>query len=424
MTMTPTSFALVDCNNFYASCERVFDPSLQGRPVVVLSNNDGCIIARSSEAKALGIEMGTPYFQVKDTLRRYGVEAFSSNYALYGDMSSRVMGTLAYAAPAVETYSIDEAFRGLDRRRTHEGFARSVRRLVSQWTHIPVSIGIAPTKTLSKVANRFAKRRKRNRGVFRLPEDELDYWLDQVEVSKVWGIGRAYSRLLNQNKVYTAKQLRELDDRWVRRHMTIVGLRTVWELRGISCIPLDRAKAAKANIMCSRSFGEPVTRKADLREAVATFASRVAEKLRAQQSVAGVLYVFVTTKRFGPGPHYRNHATVTLPMATAYTPELVRAALRGLAGIWKAGIRYKKAGVMAQDVTPAAQVQRDLFEGAEYEQEAALMEVVDAVNATYGRGTLSVAATGTKRKGWHRKERRRSPRYTTRWDELVEVCAY
>ncbi|NBC16497.1 MAG: DUF4113 domain-containing protein [Bacteroidetes bacterium] len=419
----PTAFALVDCNNFYASCERAFDPSLRGRPVVVLSNNDGCIIARSDEAKALGIEMGTPYYQVKGKLKAHGVVVFSSNYALYGDLSNRVMGTLAYAAPAVETYSIDEAFLGLDCTQADPQFARSVQRLVGQWTHIPVSIGIAPTKTLSKVANRFAKRRKRCRGVFRLPEEELDAWLDRVEVRDIWGIGPAYTRLLHKNRVYTAKQLRELDDRWVRRHMTIVGLRTVWELRGISCIPLDRAKAAKANIMCSRSFGEPVTEKADLREAVATFASRVAEKLRAQQSVAGALYVFVTTKRFGPGPHYRNHATVTLPVPTAYTPTLVREALRGLDGIWKAGIRYKKAGVMVQDVTPAAQVQGDLFASAGQAQDASLMAVMDAVNATYGRGTLALASTGTKRKDWHRKEGHRSPRYTTRWDELAEVRA-
>lgn len=421
--MTPTSFALVDCNNFYASCERVFDPSLQGRPVVVLSNNDGCIIARSDEAKALGIEMGTPYFQAKDILRQRDVVVFSSNYALYGDLSGRVMGTLAYAAPAVETYSIDEAFLGLDRMRANTGFARSLQRLVGQWTHIPISIGIAPTKTLSKVANRLAKRRKQCHGVFRLPEDELDTWLDQVGVRDIWGIGPAYTRLLHQNKVYTARQLRELDDRWVRRHMTIVGLRTVWELRGISCIPLDRAKAAKANIMCSRSFGEPVTQKAELREAVATFASRVAEKLRAQRSVAGALYVFVTTKRYGPGPHYRNHATVTLPVPTAYTPTLVREALRGLDGIWKADIRYKKAGVMVQDVTPASQVQGDLFASKRQAQNASLMAAMDAVNATYGRGTLSLAATGVGREAWHRKELRRSPRYTTRWDELAEVRA-
>jgi DNA polymerase V len=418
-------FALVDANNFYASCERVFAPRLVGKPVIVLSNNDGCVIARSNEAKALGIKMGVPFFEIEALVRRHRVHVFSSNYALYGDMSMRVMGTLGYLCPDVEVYSIDEAFLDLGGVPDRDGFARRARRYVRQWTGIPVSIGVGPTKTLSKVANRFAKKVGTYEGVFDLTAGcDLDGLLDQVAVSDIWGIGPRYTRLLGQNHIFTARQLRDACDRWVRQHLTIVGLRTVYELRGISCIPLDAAQPAKKGILCSRSFREPVKAAEDLKEAIATFAARAAEKLRRQDSVAGVVYVFVTTKEFGPGPHYTNHATATLPTASSYTPDLIRYAHRGLEAIFRPGYAYKKAGVMLRQITPNHAVQGDLFAGGDGDEDRrqALMDVVDAINRQWGRDAIVFGASGLKRP-WAMKQAQRSPRYTTRWAELLAVRA-
>ncbi|MDX1546316.1 MAG: Y-family DNA polymerase [Rhodothermales bacterium] len=416
-------FALVDCNNFYVSCERVFDPSLAGRPVAVLSNNDGCIIARSDEVKALGVPMGAPYFKWRKVLARHGARVFSSNYALYGDMSSRVMRVLEGTAPEIEVYSIDEAFLHLASTRPAEEQACAAQARVLRWTGIPTSIGIAPTKTLAKIANRFAKQWPACAGVFDLSRrrDARDL-LALVGVEDVWGIGPRRTRLLNAHGIHTALDLREARDAWVKKALTITGLRTVYELRGISCLPLDEVQPPKKAITCSRSFGEPVTEKAGLQQALAAFVARAAEKLRAQGSVAAALHVFITTKDFGPGPHYGGSRTAVLPEPSAYTPALTRHAHRGLDRLYRPGYRYRKAGVMLTGLRPAGSPQADLFEPANHGRHAALMEAVDALNGRYGRGTVFFAASGTERR-WAMKQVRRSPRYTTRWEDVLRVKA-
>lgn len=418
-------FALADCNNFYVSCERVFDPSLWGVPVAVLSNNDGCVIARSNEAKALGVGMGEPAFKREPFFRRHGVRVYSSNYALYGDMSQRVMDVLAAMAPALEIYSIDEAFLDLDglAAETPEAFCRRARERVGRWTGIPLSIGVGPTKTLAKIANRRAKQRPELGGVFDLGAcPDPDAVLESVDVADVWGVGRRYARMLRRHGVDTARQLRDLPRDWVRRKMTVVGLGTVLELRGISCVPLEQAPPPKKSIVCSRSFGRRVERRAELSEALAAYASRAAEKLRDQGSVASHLMVFIMTSPHTPGPQYSNATTVALPTATDYTPGLLEAAEQGLSRIFRPGYVYKKAGVMLTGLEPAHGRQLGFFDpsGAEQGRRDALMGALDTVNAKWGRGMLQYAAAGLGRP-WKMRQLRKSPRFTTHWDELPVV---
>ena len=418
-----STFALVDCDNFYVSCERLFDPSLREAPVAILSNNDGCIIARSAEVKALGVPTGGPYFKYERLLARHGTRVFSSNYALYGDMSQRVMQVLRQAAPEVEVYSIDEAFLHLADTRAPVDQARQIRRTVRRWTGIPTSIGLGPTKTLAKIATRFAKRHPEVEGVFDLTHRrDVDALLGLVHVGDVWGIGPQYTKRLLARGIETARQLRDARDAWVKKHLTIVGLRTVYELRGVSCLPLDQVRPAKKGITCSRSFGEPVVVLAGLKEAVAAYVTRVAEKLRAQTSIAATLCVFITTKSFGKGPHYHNSYTVTLPEPSAYTPALIRYAHRCLEKIYRPGYRYKKAGVILTGIQPAATHQGHLFVQADHPGNRALMEAVDAVNKRWGRGTVFFAAAGTQQP-WRMRQQQHSKRYTTRWDEVPEVRA-
>ena len=418
-----STFALVDCDNFYVSCERLFDPSLREAPVAILSNNDGCIIARSAEVKALGVPTGGPYFKYERLLARHGTRVFSSNYALYGDMSQRVMQVLRQAAPEVEVYSIDEAFLHLADTRAPVDQARQIRRTVRRWTGIPTSIGLGPTKTLAKIATRFAKRHPEVEGVFDLTHRrDVDALLGLVHVGDVWGIGPQYTKRLLARGIETALQLRDARDAWVKKHLTIVGLRTVYELRGVSCLPLDQVRPAKKGITCSRSFGEPVVVLAGLKEAVAAYVTRVAEKLRAQTSIAATLCVFITTKPFGKGPHYHNSYTVTLPEPSAYTPALIGYAHRCLEKIYRPGYRYKKAGVILTGIQPAATRQSHLFVQADHPGNRALMEAVDAVNKRWGRGTVFFAAAGTQQP-WRMRQQQHSKRYTTRWDEVPEVRA-
>ncbi len=418
--MATDPLALIDCNNFYVSCERVFDPSLEGVPVVVLSNNDGCIIARSDEVKALGVPMGAPFFRWRRVLARHGARVFSSNYALYGDFSRRVMGVLRHMAPAVEVYSIDEAFLHLATTRGAAEQAQAVRARVRRWTGIPTSVGIGPTKTLAKIAGRLARRHPE--GVFDLTQRrDVDALLERVAVADVWGIGPARARLLGEHGIETARQLRDADERWVRQALTVTGVRLVYELRGVSCLPLAQVASPKKAITCSRSFGEPVASLAPLQEAVATYATRAAEKLRGQGSLAATLTVFITTKAFGRGPHHGDSYAVTLPEPTAYTPTLIRAAQVGLGRIWRAGYRYRKAGVMLTGIQPATGVQRNLFEAADHAGQAALMEAVDAINGRYGRGAVFFAAMGGAGRPWSMRQVRRSPCYTTRWEEVPRV---
>jgi DNA polymerase V len=417
--------ALVDCDCFYVSCERVFNPKLESRPVVVLSNNDGCVVARSKEAKALGIPMGAPRFQWEDVFCRHDVSVFSSNYELYGDLSRRVMDTLGQFSPEVEIYSIDEAFLRFpaDGRTPCEAIAAQIRRRVKQYTGVPVSIGIGPTKTLAKVATEFAKKKGEYNGVFDITDHtSFDDFLEKLPVGDVWGVGRRYSELLTRNEIRTARELRDAPDRWIRKQMTVVGLRTVWELRGIQCIPLELAPQPKQSIVCSRSFGRAVETLTEMKEAVASYMSRAAERLRRQSSVASSIQVFIETNRFNSDSQYANAITLQLDQPTAFTPELVRAAACAVERIFKPGYRYKRAGVMLLGIAPQDQAQYGLFSRPYSEREKRMMEAIDQINAKFGKGTIKVAATGLK-KLWEMRCNLRSPRFTTRWSELPVVAA-
>jgi DNA polymerase V len=416
-----TLFALIDCNNFYVSCERMFQPALSGRPVVVLSNNDGCVIARSEEAKALGIPMGLPAFQLADRLQEQPIDVFSSNYALYGDMSARVMTTLAQWTPDVEVYSIDEAFLHLSALPSEAlmTYGQTMRTTIQQWTGIPVSIGIGPTKTLAKLANRLAKRSPEAQGVVTLTSPpEVEATLAQTRIEDIWGIGPGYTRRLKAQDIRTALQLRNVYDRWVRQQLGIVGLRIVWELRGISCLPLELCPPPKQSLMVSRSFGRPITALTEMREAVATYTTRAAEKLRKAQRAAGVLTVFLTTNRFADEPQYANSVTIPLPVATQDTAELIRYALRGIEQLFREGYRYQKAGVIVTSLVPAHQVQTHLFDQHDRKRSQRLMAALDALNTQWGTGTVRYGAVGLQPR-WTTRCARRSPRYTTRWQELV-----
>ena len=430
-------FALVDCNNFYVSCERVFQPDLHAVPVVVLSNNDGCIISRSAEAKALGFQMGEPLFQARDRIRQHGVRVLSSNYALYGDMSGRVMRYLASAAPEVEIYSIDEAFLSLHGLETHFGpldaFARTLRHEVRLRTHIPTCVGIAPTKTLAKLANRLAKKTPALDGIcyLRTPADR-HHALTQTPVADVWGIGRQHVLKLHPLGIATAADLAQCSDAFARRHLGgVVGARLVRELQGHAChhlAPGEDGTRPRQSIACTRTFGRPLTELADVRGAVAAFASRAAEKLRAQGAAAHVLTVFLSQNRFGPAPppHTRT-AQLTLPIATSSTPELVHAAAALLQRLWQPGTRYHKAGVLLDAFESAAQPQLSLFEKAPEvarPQSAALMQRLDQLNARFGRATVQVAAAlpaPHQPAPWLGQAQHRTPARTTSWDELWEI---
>ena len=421
------NYALIDCNNFYASCERAFRPELNGRPVVVLSNNDGCVIARSGEAKALGIGMGTPYFKCRSQLERHGVAVFSSNYALYGDMSARVMQILSRFCPAVEVYSIDEAFCDLSGvPGGAEAYARRVRATVLAWTGIPVSVGIARTKTLAKLANRFAKKQPRSRGVFDLDASPApDRVLRWTDIGDVWGIGPRHAKRLRTLGVTNALAFRELKRNWVQKKMTVTGLHTLLELRGFPCHGFQAGPADKKTIVSSRSFGHPVTRLDDMLEATAQYTTRAAEKLRRQGSVAANILVFLQTNKFKLGqPQYSNALSVPLAVATAHTPTLIRAAKNGMQRIFKDGYQYKKCGVMLSGLEPEHGRWLSLLALPPNHRpgDTPLMRAVDHVNQRWGRDTVSFAASGVTR-DWRMKREMRSPRYTTVWEEILTVAA-
>lgn len=421
----PPVFALIDCNNFYASCERVFNPKLNGKPVVVLSNNDGCVVARSNEAKALGIGMGVPEFQIRPLLRAHQVQVFSSNYALYGDMSQRVMETLEQFCPDLEIYSIDEAFLSLSgfASRNLMDYGQTIRTTVKRWTGIPVSVGIAETKTLAKLANRIAKRTPETGGVFDLracPDESA--LLGRIPVEDVWGIGPNHARTLRGHGVTTVLQLTQANDHWIRKQLGIVGLRVVTELRGVSCLDLEQCPPPKQGLTCSRSFGKPVTTLTEMEEAVSSYASRVAEKLRYERLAASVLTVFLTTNTFKDTPQYSNVLTLTLSVATDSTPELIRQALQGIRKIYRESYQYKKAGVMLTGLIPASHIQTDLFDLKDRVRSKRLMSALDSINERWGTGTLQYASDGLA-KPWQAQFYRRSPAYTTDWGALPIVIA-
>lgn len=419
-------YGLVDCNNFYASCERLFRPELKGRPVVVLSNNDGCVISRSAEAKALEIPMGAPAYQWEHVFRRQGVAVFSSNYALYGDLSNRVMSVLADMAPRVEQYSIDEAFLDLSGLPDAPALCREMRARVARHTGIPVSVGLARTKTLAKLASRRAKGDAACHGVFdwdAAPDRQA--LLRAAAVGDVWGIGRRCADRLAARGVRTALDFTRLPGEWVRKELTIVGLQTQMELKGISCLPLVDAPAARRSVLCSRSFGELIEKKEYLREAVSDFATRAAEKLRTGGLLATAVQTFVLTPRHRTElPQHQGQAVSTLPAGpTDFTPDIVHAALRGLDEAYKAGCSYQKAGVILLGLSPASARQASLLDlpPEERERRRALMRVLDGVNRRHGRGALRLASAAAPDRPWHMRQRRRSPRYTTCWAELPKI---
>jgi DNA polymerase V len=416
--------ALADCNNFYVSCERVFRPALEGRPVVVLSNNDGCIIARSDEANALGFAMGDPYHLNREKLIRHGVEVFSSNYALYGDMSRRVMDTLGTFTPEIELYSIDEAFlnlAGFERRGLAE-YARHIRATVRRHTGIAVSIGIGPTKTLAKVANHLAKAQPDTGGVYELTAADADHALASIEAGEVWGVGPRWAVWLEAQGIVTALDLKRADPKAIRRKMTVVGERLVYELNGRSCLPLELVAPPRQGLTVSRSFGQTLTRLEPIKEALVQFVGRAGEKLRRQGLMAAQVMVFVTTNRFSATqPFYANSATVKLPYPTDFTPDLVEAAAQLLEALYQPGFHYQKYGVMLLDLLPVTQVQADLFDPRDRAREARLVRALDLLNADHGARTVRVGNTGGERPVWARRQAFRSPRYTTNWRELPVV---
>jgi DNA polymerase V len=422
--MAAPVFALADANNFYVSCERVFQPALEGRPVVVLSNNDGCVIARSDEAKALGLKMGDPYHLNKEKLTRHDVAVFSSNYALYGDMSRRVMDTLGAFTPEVEIYSIDEAFLNLAgfERRGLTDYARLIRATVKRDTGIPVSIGIGPTKTLAKVANHLAKAMPETGGVLDLVGTDVDAALAGIEVREVWGVGPRWANWLEDQGIVTAFDLKRADPKAIRRNMTVVGERLVHELNGRPCLPLELVELPRQGLTVSRSFGQTLTALQPIKEALVQFTGRAAEKLRRQQLMAGQVMVFVTTNRFSASrPFYANRATVRLPSPTDFTPDLVEAAAQLLERLYRPGLHYQKCGVMLLDLSPATQVQVDLFDTRDRTREAWLMRALDSLNADHGARTVRVGNHGGNRPAWAMRQAFRSPRYTTNWRELPVV---
>jgi DNA polymerase V len=417
--------ALVDCNSFYASCERTFNPALWNRPVAVLSNNDGCVVARTDEVKALGIALGTPYFKCADAMKKNNVAVFSSNYTLYGDMSQRVMEVLSRFSPEIEVYSIDEAFlslSGLGSQNLNQ-YAGTIRWTVETWTGIPVSVGLAATKTLAKVANRIAKKNKRLGGIqslVGLSPSEIDEILDAVPVESVWGIGGQTEKKLKERGVFTARQYKHADPKWIRKQFNIVGLRTQEELWGKPRLSLDDAPAPKQQIICSRSFGRPVTALDELEESVSDYASQAAVKLRAQKSVVKVLQVYIATNPFKGGPQYCNAVQVVFPSATADTFELVRFARRSVGKIFKPGYEYKKAGVVLTGLTPDDGNQTDLFWNSDGPRRQKLMECLDGINQKHGMGAIQVASAGIA-KPWKMLREFESPHYTTRLSDLPIV---
>ncbi|MSQ49842.1 MAG: Y-family DNA polymerase [Betaproteobacteria bacterium] len=419
-------FALVDVNNFYVSCERVFQPKLENVPMVVLSNNDGCAVARSAEVKALGVKMGTPWFKMKELAKQHGILALSSNYALYGDMSKRATTVLRDFSPDLEVYSIDESFLRVEAVAHLYGgvsaMGQQIRQRLRQWTGLPVCVGCGPTKTLAKMANHLAKKNAVFDGVCDLhamTQPERLQWMSQLEVGEVWGVGGRIAKRLKVMGVETVLDLRNAPLKEIRTQFGVVMERTCNELHGVSCLDLEDVAPPKQQIMSSRSFGVPVETLAELREAVASYVARAAEKLRRQNSVAAAIQVFVQTNRFKESdPQYNAGLVVPLPEPTDDIRALTRAAMLGLGLIFKPGYKYKKAGIMLMLISDKTKRQETLFdEPVLRDRSARLMAVMDAANAQFGRDTVRTGASGTNRR-WAMRSEYRSPRFTTRWDEL------
>lgn len=418
-------FALIDCNNFYASCERVFRPDLNGKPIVVLSNNDGCVIARSNEAKAVGIPMGAPAFEYKKLFQQHHVKVFSANFALYGDMSHRVMTILSEYTPEMEIYSIDECFLKLDglEHLDLQDYGEQMRCKVAKWTGIPVSVGIAPTKSLSKLANRIAKKfPERTNGVYIIDSEEKRLKaLKWLKIGDVWGIGRRHAQRLKAQNVQTAFEFTQLSDAWVRKNMSVVGLRLKQDLQGIKTLDLETVQPKK-NIATTRTFETNYTTYEQLHERVVTFAVSCAEKLRKQKSCCHSLMVFIHTNRHrGDLSQYSKNIVIQLPFPTNSSIELANFAAQALKRIFKEGYAYKKAGVIVQDFTPENTLQTTLFESRN-ERHVALMKTIDKINVQFGQQKIRLGAQDPKRV-WKMKQEKLSPRYTTQLSDIITIKA-
>ena len=419
-------FALVDVNNFYVSCERVFAPKLEEVPMVVLSNNDGCAVARSAEVKALGVKMGTPWFQMQDLAKKHGILAYSSNYTLYGDMSNRVVQVLRKFTPNLEVYSIDESFLQIEtvlKQHTDTiALGRTIKQQVKDTTGLPVCVGIGASKTLAKFANHLAKKHQQFAGVCdveAMPKPELYQWMSETAAAEVWGIGRQLAKKLKALEIHTVFDLLQASPQAMRQQFGVVMERLCYELRGTSCLKLEEVSPAKQQIIASRSFGKLITKQEELAQSVATHAARAAEKLRSQHSVTGALTVFIQTNPFKQNEP-QHHQSITIPLAdpSDNTVTLTNAALKGLRQIYQSGFRYKKAGVILNLIADKPTVQQSLFEDTETKGKSAdLMQAMDAINSRFGNAVIRLAASGTKQE-WQMRSGNKSPNYTTQWDEL------
>ncbi len=415
-------FALVDCNNFYVSCERVFDPSLKNKPVVVLSNNDGCIISRSNEAKLLNIPMGAPLHLYRNIIDSNKVKVYSSNYPLYGDMSNRVMTSLMELNSELEVYSIDEAFLKINKH-DHGDIEHDILRMrknILMWTGIPVSIGLGPTKTLAKIANSMAK--KSQSGVFNLDtEDKQNRILKNINVEDIWGISRRWGSKLRMIGIGTALELRDASANRIRQYLGVVVQRIVYELRGISCLGLDKI-LPKKNIMCSRSFGNPVNSKTIIKDFITEYSIRAAEKVRQQNSRAQGIYIFLQTNRFKKEKQYNSGIMVGLNFPCCDTSTIIKLASKAIDQIFQPGYSYHKAGIMMLDLIPSDIHQKDLFQNTAYSLSDQRMKVIDSLNKKFGSGIIMHGKVRSKDKNkWKSRSFYLSPRYTTQWDELPHV---
>ncbi len=416
--------ALLDCNNFYASCERVFDASVRDKPIVVLSNNDGCVIARSEEAKEIGVTMGSPLFKVEALLDENDAEIFSSNYALYGDMSGRVMNLLENFTPDIEVYSIDEAFLSLEpRRKSLDNLGHSIREKIYKWTGIPVSIGIAETKVLAKIANKRAKKGElREKGVLNLyRSDKTEGILKDTLINDIWGIGYRSGLKLREQNILNAWQLRETDNRLIRRLLTVTGARIALELRGINCLPFEFVQTKKHNITCSRSFGQTVSDYQDIKEAVFYFLTRACEKMRKYDLAANAVTILLSTDRFRPVPaDYSPSATYSSTYPTDSNQEIQHWAAKTLERIYKPYYEYRRAGIILSGLVSNEKLTTRMFDDENFQKQHNLMKAVDEINQKFGKDTIRFANVRTKG-SWSMKRTRKSQSYTTNWDELLVV---
>jgi DNA polymerase V len=423
--------AIVDCNSFYCSCERLFRPDLWNKPVVVLSNNDGCIISRTDEAKKIGVGMAAPYYQNRDIIEKNKVAVFSSNYNLYGDLSMRVMDTLKILAgeDRVEIYSVDESFLDLSMIPGEKLYAaaKQIKEITERWTGIKVSIGVAPTKVLSKVANKLSKKDKQGtNGIMVLDTNEkIKTALEDTPLHDVWGVGRQYAARLKNFGIENGWQLRNMPEEWCRKNLGgVVGVRLVKELKGISCIPMKDPLEIKKMIATTRMFGKPVHQLSDLKEAVATYTSRAAEKIRRQHYAAGLIQVFVVTNGFLNQPYQYNpqtkHMHIFLPQATSHTNELIGYAIPLVEKLFRPDVKYMKAGVILGALVPDNSIQSNLFATGPRNRLPSLMSAIDNINFSMRDDVVKYAATGLKR-NWKMRQELRSKRYTSRWNELFEI---